>query len=112
MSVLFPVINYEMNPIERPDLKTDSDLIRHVVEDEDDVLNLKCMIDSQTIPVYRIPSDPVMFTMTIHENNPFNIPGGTTARATSDGYRVFLKRLWVGELICILPLSANPGYVM
>ena len=97
MSVLFPVINYEMNPIERPDLKTDSDLIRHVVEDEDDVLNLNCMVDSQTIPVYRISSDPKMFTITIHENNAFNIDGGATARATSDGYWVFLKPLWPGQ---------------
>ena len=96
MSVLFPVINYEMNPIERPDLKTDADLIRHVVGDEDDVLDLKCTIDSQTVPVYRIPSDPVMFTMAIHQINPFNIPGGIT-RATSDGYWVFLKCLDPGE---------------
>lgn len=96
MSILFPVINYEMNPIERPDLKTNVDLIRHVVEDEDDVLNLICLVDSQVVPVYRVRSDPVMFTITIHENNPFNTLGGTTS-ATSDGYWVFLKHLGEGE---------------
>jgi hypothetical protein len=96
-SVLFPVINYEMNPIERPELKTDSDLIRHVVEDEDDVLNLECIIDSQAIPVYRVSSDPIMFPITIPENNPFNTSGGTTTRATSDGYWVFLKPIESGE---------------
>jgi hypothetical protein len=96
-SVLFPVINYEINPVERPDLKTDPDLIRHVVEDQDDILNLNCTIDSQTVPAYRIRSDPVIFTITIHENNPFDIPSGTTTKATSDGYWVFLKRLKPGE---------------
>jgi hypothetical protein len=96
-SVLFPVINYEMNAIERPDLKRDPDLIRHVVEDEDDVLNLQCIIDSQTIQVYRVSSDPIIFPITIHENNPFNTSGGTTTRATSDGYWVFLKSLEPGE---------------
>lgn len=109
MSVLFPIINYEINPFERPDLKTDPDLIRHVVEDEDDVLNLMCMIDSQTVPVYRIPSDPVMFTITIHEDNPFNISGGTTTRATSDGYWVFLKCLQPGEHSLYFAGSCSSG---
>ena len=96
MSVLFPVINYEINPLERPDLKTDVDLVRHVVDDEDDVLNLTCTLDSLAVPVFRITSDPAMFTLNIHQNNPFNIAGGVT-RATSDGYWVFLKCLSPGE---------------
>jgi hypothetical protein len=96
-SILFPVINYEINHIEKPDLKSEQDLIRHVVEDQDDILNLECMIDSRVIPVYRVRSDPFLFTITIHKNNPFNITGGATTRATSDGYWVFLKRLEPGE---------------
>lgn len=96
-SILFPVINYEINPIERPDLNTDSDLIRHVIEDEDSVLDLECIVDSQIIPVYRVRSDPVMFTINIHEHNYFEIPGGMTSRATSDGYWVFLKDLEIGD---------------
>lgn len=96
MSILFPVINYEMNPIERPDLRSDPDLIRHVTQDEDDVLALSCTVDSRLVPVFRVKSDPVMFTISIHEHNAFDTPGGIT-RATSDGYWVFLKYLGPGE---------------
>lgn len=95
-SVLCPVLNYETNPIERPDLQTDLDLIRHVVEDENDVLNLQCVLDSQNIPVSRVSSDPVIFPLTIDENNPFNTHGGPT-KAASDGYWIFLKSLMPGE---------------
>jgi hypothetical protein len=96
-SVLFPVINYEMNALEKPDLKSDQDLIKHVAEDQDDILNLECMIDSQIPQIHRVRSDPVIFTIYFHTNNPFNITSATTTRATSDGYWVFIKRLEPGE---------------
>jgi hypothetical protein len=96
-SILFPVINYEMNPLEKPELKTESDLRTHVVEDEDDIINLEAMINGQRIPIYRVRSDPPMFTLKIVENNPLQVPGGGTTEATSDGYWVFLKPLNPGE---------------
>jgi hypothetical protein len=96
-SILFPVINYEMNPIEKPELKTDSELIRHVIEDEDDIINLEAIIDGQGIPIFRVRSDPPMFSLTLPADNPFNTSVGGTTRATSDGYWVFLKPLNPGE---------------
>jgi hypothetical protein len=96
-AVLFPVINYEMNPLEKPELRTNSDLIKHVIEDEDDIINLDAIIDGQRIPIYRVRSDPSMFPLTMPVDNPFHAPGGRTEQATSDGYWVFLKPLDPGE---------------
>jgi hypothetical protein len=96
-SILFPVINYEMNSIEKPELRTDSELIRHVMEDEDDIINLEAIIDEQRIPIYRVRSDPPMFPLTIPADNLLNTSVGGTTRATSDGYWVFLKTLEPGE---------------
>jgi hypothetical protein len=79
-SILFPVINYEMNPIEKPELKTKSELIKHGI----------------SMPIYRVRSDPPVFPLTINEHNGFGIPGGYT-NATADGYWVFLKSLPQGE---------------
>src|SRR5919106_3910376 len=53
-SILFPVINYEMNPLEKPELKTESGLIEHVTKDQDDIINLDAMVDGQKIPIYRV----------------------------------------------------------
>jgi hypothetical protein len=77
-SILFPVINYEMNPLEKPELRTESELIKHVVEDEDDIINLEAMIDDQTIPIYRVRSDPHCFTRIIKDNTLEVSGGGTT----------------------------------
>jgi hypothetical protein len=96
-SLLFPVINYEMNSLEIPTLKTETELIKHVVEDMDDIIRLEASIDGHKIPVYRVRSDPPMFTIQLHENNPFRLPGGGTTQATSDGFWAFLKPLAVGE---------------
>ena len=96
-AILFPVINYEMNPLEKPELKTESELIKHVVQDEHDIINLESIIDGQRIPIYRIRSDPQIFSLTIPENNPLEVQGSGTTYATSDGYWVFLKPLYRGE---------------
>jgi hypothetical protein len=108
-AILFPVINYEMSPLEKPELETDSDLVRHVMKDEDDIVNLEAILDSQRIPVYRVRSDPLMFTMTLPSDNPFNSPGGRTTHATSDGYWVFLKPLNPGQHILYFAGSCSGG---
>jgi hypothetical protein len=95
-AILFPVINYEMNPIEKPELKTESELIRHVIEDINDIVIKTAIIDGISIPIYRIRSDPPIFPLTINDYNGFGIPGGYT-NATADGYWVFLKYLPQGE---------------
>jgi hypothetical protein len=96
-AILFPVINYQTNSLEKPELKTESELVRFVTEDEDDIINLEVSIDGQSVPIYRIRSDPTMFSLTAPQNNAVEIPGGGTTQATSDGYWVFLKPLSIGE---------------
>jgi hypothetical protein len=96
-SILFPVINYEMNSLEMPSLKTETQLMKHVREDMDDIISLRAALDGHTLPVHRIKSDPPMFTLHMPKNNPFNLQGGGTTQATSDGFWVFLKPLTAGE---------------
>jgi len=96
-SILFPVINYEMNSLEIPSLRTESELIKHVTEDIDDIIPPEALIDDQRIPIYRMRSDPSIFTISLLKNNPFRVPGGGNTRAASDGYWVFLKPLPKGE---------------
>ena len=95
-AILFPIINYEMNPIEKPELKMESELITHVIEDINDIIIKTAIIDGISIPIYRIRSDPRIFPLTINDDNGFGIPGGCT-NATADGYWVFLKSLPQGE---------------
>src|SRR5918996_4493624 len=52
-SILFPVINYEMNSVEKPELRTESELIAHVIKDENDITNLDAVIDGQEFPIFR-----------------------------------------------------------
>jgi hypothetical protein len=96
-SILFPVINYEMNPIEKPELKTVSELVRHVIEDQDDIIHLDAIVDGQKIPIYRVRPEPTMFTITVPFDNPLQMPGGGITQATADGFWVFLKPLPLGE---------------
>ena len=96
-SILFPVINYEMNLLEIPALRTESELKKAVIEDIDDIIKREALIDDHIIPVYRVRSDPSIFTIRLLGNNPFQVPGGGTTLATSDGYWVFLKPLTTGE---------------
>lgn len=95
-SILFPVINYEMNELERPELKTESQLVNHVVEDINDIVTKDAIVDGINIPIYRVRSDPPTFPLIINEDNGLGIPGGST-EAAADGYWVFLKDLPSGE---------------
>jgi hypothetical protein len=108
-SILFPVINYEMNPLEKPELETKIDLIKHVKEDIDDILNLEAIIDGQRIPIFRVQSEPELFTLKIPENNIFQVPSGGTTQATSDGYWIFLKPLGHGNHEIYFAASCSAG---
>jgi hypothetical protein len=108
-SILFPVINYEMNPLEKPELETKTDLIKHVKEDIDDILNLEAIIDGQRIPIFRVQSDPEIFTLKIPKNNIFQVPRGGTTQATSDGYWIFLKPLALGNHEIYFAASCSAG---
>jgi hypothetical protein len=96
-AILFPVINYEMNGLEKPQLRTESELVSHVQQDEDDIINLDAIVDGQNVPIFRVRSDPTFFTIAAPEDNAVQIPHGGTTQATADGYWVFLKPLHLGE---------------
>ena len=95
-AILFPVINYEMNELENPKIKTGPDLIRHVIEDINDITIKEVTIDGQMVPIYRIQSDPPIFSLSINDDNCIGVSGGIT-KAAADGYWVFLRPLSMGQ---------------
>lgn len=95
-SILFPVINYEINKIEKPSLKSKLDLINDVIEDINDIVKKDVFIDGMLTPVHRVRSDPPTFRLKIAEGLDDDIRGGVI-EAAADGYWVFLKRLSSGE---------------
>jgi hypothetical protein len=95
-AVLIPVINYEINRIERPDLDSDSEMVKHVTADQDDIINKEIKINDRSVPIFRVKSDPIIFPLYIHPDNYFKMNGGNTF-ATADGYWVFLKPIPKGN---------------
>ena len=93
------MINCEVNPLEYPELKTHQDLIERVKRDEDSIIKKECSVNGKRIPAQRVKSDPLVFELRINEDNAFNVKGGGTTYASSDGYWVFLKPLPVGKHI-------------
>lgn len=108
-SILFPVINIEINPVEQPSLKSPDDMIRYVTKDEDDIIDLDAKVNGQKVPIYRVRSDPVIFPLKIPEDNAFRAPGDIATTATSDGYWVFLKNLDPGEYNLFFSGSCSLG---
>jgi hypothetical protein len=96
-SILFPVVNCEISRLERPELKTDTDLKNHVDADEDTIILKKCIVDGKPVPVQRIKSDPEVFEVTISEDNIYGIKSTGRTTAAADGYWVFLRPLPIGE---------------
>jgi hypothetical protein len=95
-SILFPVINCEINRLEHPELITDQDLIQRANEDENTIILKECMVDSKLITVERVKSDPIIFPVTMDEENAYGVRAGEI-RCVADGYWVFLKPLPPGE---------------
>ena len=95
-AILFPVINYEMNELENPRIRTGRDLVKHVLQDIDDIVVKQAIVDGKEVPIYRIQSDPSIFELNIDSDNCMGIRGGIT-KAAADGYWVFLKPLDLGQ---------------
>jgi hypothetical protein len=108
-SILFPVINCEANQLEHPYLKTNEDLIEHVKRDEDTIVKKECFVDHKSILVQRVRSDPIIFELSMVEDNIFNVIGGASTYASSDGYWVFLKPLPKGEHLISFKGSCEYG---
>jgi hypothetical protein len=98
-SILIPVINCESNPLERPDLKTENEIIEQVRKDENTITQMECTVDGNLIPVQRVPSDPLIFVLRLVPYNIFDVEGGGLTYASADGYWVFLKPLPKGNHI-------------
>lgn len=113
-AVLFPVMNYEVNPIEYPNLKTETQMVREVIRDQDDILNLEVAIEGKNVPFYRIRSDPPVFPLTISRDlieTKEVLKGVKTiaSEASSDGYWIFLKHLSKGEHRIFFAGSCSSG---
>jgi len=93
--ILFPVINYEVNLLEKPELTTDSELVINAVQDENDIVNLIAKVDEQKLPACRVQSDPKLFFVDLPPENCLDLPS-TRVKIASDGYWIFLKPLFEG----------------
>lgn len=94
-SILFPIINCEANPIEYPNLKTDEDIINHVVNDEDTIVLKNVFVENKPIPIQRVRSDPLIFPLKLPDKS--NFTNFIDTKASADGYWLFLKPLKVGK---------------
>jgi hypothetical protein len=96
VSILFPLINCEENPLEYPNLKSEDDMRKSLSADMGTVRKLECLVDDKKLPPQLVHSDPEFFSIRIHSDMGLNGRGGDTTM-TSSGYWVFLKPLSVGN---------------
>jgi hypothetical protein len=92
VSILFPVINCEENPLEYPNLTSDKAMRDRLSEDMATVRYLKCVINGQIIQPQLVESDPLFFSIRIRKDMSESNRGGIT-RMTSTGYWVFFRPL-------------------
>lgn len=92
-SILFPIINCLADSVEYPELKTDDDLVKHILHDTDTIVRKDCMIDGRVILGQRVSSDPRIFTVKVDGELIGIDRSSPAAKATADGYWVFLKPL-------------------
>lgn len=109
-SILFPVINYEANQLEFPELRTFGDIVDRVRLEEDTIAEKTCSIDEVCIPPQRVRSDPVIFRLRLREDNIANVKVGS-AYASADGYWVFLKPLLPGNYVITFRGSCKYGRI-
>lgn len=95
-SILFPVINYEANQLEFPELRTFEDIVDRVKLEEDTITEKTCCVNGISIPPQRVRSDPIIFWLRFGADNVTNAKGGN-AYGSADGYWVFLKPLLPGN---------------
>jgi hypothetical protein len=93
-AILFPIINYIYTF--EPKFNNDSELVKYVASDIDDIVTKETVVDGKTIPPYRVTGEPSIFILEIKERNKLDIPLGIN-KAAADGYWVFLKPVPRGE---------------
>jgi hypothetical protein len=95
--ILIPVLNCEADIIEYPHLKTDQEIVDHVLKQVNSIEKKDCFVNGETISPERVPSDPRIFDVNVHPDFDKFHSGGGFSHAASDGYWVFLKSLPMGE---------------
>lgn len=108
-SILFPVINFQANPLEYRELQTDRDLLNRVQIEEDAITKKQCSLNGKSIPPQRVKSDPLVFKVRINEDNAVGVKPGGDTKASADGYWVFLKPLTVGNHVISFEGSCQSG---
>jgi hypothetical protein len=96
VSILFPVINCEENPLEYPDLRSKEDMKNRLLSDMSTVRKLECFVNGEEIPPQLVESDPEFFNISIRSDMSENRKGGDTLMTTS-GYWIFLGPLPEGN---------------
>ena len=95
-SILIPVINFEVDSMYYPDLKTDVAIEDRAEAEMEEIVKKECYINGVFVPCQRIRSDPIVFDIYIHADFD-RVHRGGYARAASEGYWTFLKPLPKGE---------------
>jgi hypothetical protein len=108
-SILFPVINYEINQLEDPKLRTEDAMVKHVVDDINDIVKKEAIVDGVSMPAYRVQSSPEVFELDVCEDNWLEISPGLI-KAAADGYWVFLKPLDLGKHEIYFHGSCSGGF--
>jgi hypothetical protein len=96
LSILLPVLNCEVNPLEYPHLKTKKELKEHILHDRSTIGKLECFINGRKIPPQLVESDPEFFNVEIRSDLSENRSSGATLM-TASGYWVFLKPISEGH---------------
>ena len=83
----------KLNPVEYPYLKTNDDIINHVIRDENTIVLKEAFINDTAIPIQRVSSDPILFPLQVIDKKNDNDNKYMDTQASADGYWVFLKPL-------------------
>lgn len=95
-SILFPVINYEANVLEYPDLRNEDDILTNVANHMNSIVVKECFINGKSIVPKRVHSDPKIFPLSVNKDMP-GLDCGKNTFAASDGFWIFLKPLRRGK---------------
>lgn len=95
LSILFPIINCEENPIEYPNLKSKDDMRKSLSRDMATVSKYECFVDGEKLSPQIVHSDPEFFDIELRSDMSENRKGGHTTM-TCSGYWVFLRPLREG----------------
>lgn len=107
-SILFPVINYEANMSEYPELKDEVHMLNLVSGHMDRIVVKECFINGQRIIPERVHSNPKIFWVSVNKDFP-GLDKGKKTLAAADGYWIFLEPLNRGKYYISFKGSCEEG---